>query len=70
METDLFPPVPLELLEELERRFPNRVPNITDSDRQVWVKVGQSAVVSFLRAQFEEQSQNLLEAKVTPDVYR
>lgn len=59
-----FPPVSLELLNALKERFPDQVPNVTDSDRTIWTKVGNVQVIRFLQEQFKEQTENILTPKV------
>lgn len=54
------PTVPLELLEELERRFPNQCASIDDCDRMIWMKAGRNDVVNFLRNQYERQNRNIM----------
>jgi hypothetical protein len=44
-----FPAVPLPLLEELEKRYPDRCPRPDASDREIWMAVGRAQVVLFLR---------------------
>jgi hypothetical protein len=61
MENNKFPLVPKELLEELEKRFPDRLPNWNEPIEQVRFKTGQVNVVRLLRHQFELQNQNILE---------
>jgi len=63
-----FPPVSRELIAALKQSFPDQVPNISDDDRKVWVKVGQVSVVRFLEKQLEEQEDNILNPKVINDV--
>ena len=58
-----MPPIPKALLEDLERRFPERCPSLKDSDREVWFKAGQRNVVAFLATQFLRQNENILETK-------
>jgi hypothetical protein len=52
--------VPESLLEELEARFPDQCPSKEDTDREVWIKVGQVEVIRFLRKQFAIQNRNLM----------
>ncbi len=53
-----FPQVPKELLEELERRFPDRVPEPVACPK---VAYGNVQVVRFLRSQFNQQQETILE---------
>lgn len=52
-----FPLVPLALLEELERRFPDRCPDPTTPDRQVWLAAGAVQVTRFLRQMYQLQNE-------------
>lgn len=45
-----IPDVPLEIVEYLDRVFPNSVPTLEMSDREVWASVGARTVVDHLRA--------------------
>lgn len=61
MDNNKFPVVSKELLEELEKRFPDRMPeNPIDQDQYV-LRQGRVEVVRFLRHQFNLQNQNILE---------
>ena len=51
-----FPPVPLALIEELERRFRDRIPDDVPTQSEVGVLVGQQQVVRFLRREFTKQN--------------
>lgn len=53
-----FPQVPKELLEELERRFPDRVPDPTACPK---VAYGNVLVVRLLRSKFNQQQETILE---------
>lgn len=44
-----LPPVDPKLIEWLEARYPNRVPDLADSEREVWAKVGEQRVISTLK---------------------
>lgn len=62
MDNFKFPPVSKELLAELERRFPDRVPdNPQEPLDNIRYKQGQIALIRFLRTQFELQNRNILE---------
>jgi hypothetical protein len=61
MDNLRFPPIPKELLEVLEKRFPDVSPEITDSLDLVRFKTGQVSVVRLLRHQFTLQNQSILE---------
>lgn len=44
------PFVSQEILEYLERMFPNQCPHIDDTDRQIWAAVGARNVIEHLRS--------------------
>lgn len=50
-----FPAVSLDLIEELERCFPDRCPTLDASDREIWAAVGKAQVVRFLRDMFNRR---------------
>ena len=57
-----FPEIPKSLLDELEKRFPNRIPTepkITEADFRMLQ--GQQQVIALLRHQFNLQNQTILE---------
>lgn len=53
-----FPPIPKALMERLEELYPNRVPSLKDTDREVWASVGAQAVLTKLRSEFTKQTTN------------
>lgn len=61
MDNQRFPVVPKELLEELEKRFPDRMPDHPMPHPDYLLRQGHSQVVRFLRHQFNLQNQNILE---------
>jgi len=58
-----FPVVTKELLEELERRFPDICPEIDLSVDEIRIRQGQVSVIRFLRSNFNLQNRNILENK-------
>lgn len=58
-----FPPIPKEVLEVLEERFPDICPEPTLSLDEIRIKQGQITVIRFLRSTFDFQNQNILENK-------
>ena len=50
-----FPHITKALLKELEERFPARSPALDWSDREIWYRAGQRAVVDFLKDRFSDQ---------------
>lgn len=54
------PPIPLALVEYLERTFPDRAAGEDDTVRSIRFRSGQVAVVRHLRAVYERQTRNVL----------
>ena len=48
-----FPHIPLDLLEALEKRFPDCIPDPNLVDRDIWIRVGHVLVVRFLRELYD-----------------
>tara|TARA_X000001382_G_scaffold10860_2_gene7439 strand:- start:1379 stop:1567 length:189 start_codon:yes stop_codon:yes gene_type:complete len=57
-----------ELIDYLEKQFPNKSPDLKDSDRQIWFKSGQSSVVTHLKKILNENENNILNKKVIGDI--
>lgn len=55
-----FPPVPKELVQALDERFPERSPDPEWSDREVWMRAGERRVVRFLLRKLQEQEEDTL----------
>ena len=53
-----------ELIDHLNKLFPNKVPDISENERQIWFKTGQASVVSYLKQLLEEQNNNLLDLTI------
>lgn len=62
-KTKRFPIVSKELLEELEKRFPDTMPDPNLSHQDILFKSGQVSVVRLLRSAFEAQTKNVLEIR-------
>lgn len=54
-ETRPVPPLSEELVKDLQERFPNRWPQLAETDREIWFKAGQRSVVEFLSKAHERQ---------------
>lgn len=54
--------IPLDLLEELEARYPVRRPRPGQSLEEIFEYSGQVSVVEFLRRSYEEQQSSALSA--------
>lgn len=57
---DQLPVIPQDLLEELDKRFPERCPEPSWSEREIWMRTGERRVVRFLKHVFEQQNSNIL----------
>tara|TARA_Y100001963_G_scaffold98213_1_gene135070 strand:- start:319 stop:522 length:204 start_codon:yes stop_codon:yes gene_type:complete len=55
------PVISAELLEWLDRQFPLQSPELTATERQIFLEVGQRSVVDHLKSIHLEQQDNLLE---------
>lgn len=45
--------IPITTLRALNRLFPDRCPNPSDTDRDIWMKVGARRVVEFILSEYE-----------------
>lgn len=61
MPKNTFPPIPSALLLELEKRFPDRMPETAESVDSIRVMQGSVKVIRFLRTQFDAQNKTVLE---------
>jgi hypothetical protein len=61
-----FPHIPEALVAALDKAFPLTSPTLSDTERAIFVRVGQRQVIEFLREQFRQQQDdwNALEANV------
>lgn len=57
-EESSSPRIPLDVLEWLEGLYPVRrcVPELTDDERAIWVRVGNLQVVERVRAEYSKQN--------------
>jgi len=58
------PPVSKVLCDWLEETYPNKVPTIEFTDREVWVAVGVQRVIRFLRKEEARQNDNIEPTRV------
>ena len=56
-----FPEVPKALLEQLEYLYPDRCPQVSSSEREVWLATGAVQVVRLLRHHYEKQNESILQ---------
>jgi hypothetical protein len=52
-------PIPPALLQELDERFPDRSPDLTWTEREVWFNAGRASVCGWLREQRKLQEESL-----------
>ena len=57
MDDDLFPPIDEALVNKLDELYPEKCPDITASDREIWMYAGARSMVRMLRAVYLEQQQ-------------
>ena len=56
-----LPPISKELLEGLDKLFPERTPDINMEMKEIYFRVGQRSVVRFLHEEKKQQSNNIME---------
>ena len=56
-EEIVLPALTQDLINKLDKLFPDKCAVLTDSDREIWLKVGQRKVVEFLQQTYDEQLQ-------------
>ena len=56
----MFPYTSEELLNELDKRFPEKSPTLDETYETLMWRGGQRSVIQFLRQQYEDQSQRQL----------
>lgn len=61
MKNKKFPNIPKDLLDELERRYPDRMPDLSASQDAIKISQGQISVIRFIRSQFDTQNKTILE---------
>jgi len=57
-----------ELIDYLEKQFPNISPDLNDNERQIWFKAGQSSVVSHLKKILNDKENNILKETIIGDI--
>jgi hypothetical protein len=56
--TDIkLPPISKDLIDTLETLFPDKCPDINDSDRKIWIDAGQQKIIKFMKHQFKLQQE-------------
>lgn len=55
-----FPPIPQDVLQALQRQFPERSPQPTETHADLMVRAGEARVVRYLQRVYDEQNENIL----------
>ncbi len=58
-----LPVIPKDLLDALDKLFPERSPPITMEYKEICFRSGQRSVINFLHEKHKQQSENVLEEK-------
>ena len=53
----VLPSLSKDLIDKLDKLYPDKCPLLTDDDRMVWFKVGQRSVINYLQQIYDEQLQ-------------
>jgi hypothetical protein len=59
----VLPSLSKSLIEKLDKLFPDKCPLLTDTDREIWFKVGQRSVINYLQQTYDEQLQDNIVTK-------
>ena len=57
-EEIVLPALSKDLIDKLDKLYPDKCPLLTDDDRLVWFKVGQLSVINYLQQIYVEQLQD------------
>lgn len=55
MKKRVIPPLSPSTVEWLDHAYPDRCPNPSDTDREIWMKAGERRLVSLLKTQLQKQ---------------
>ena len=64
MNDNKLPVIPAELLEALDKLFPEQSYSIGMNNEEYIFKGGQRSVIRFLQSKFEEQNSNILDREL------
>ena len=64
MANKLLPPITNELIAGLDAAFPQRHPDLSFSDKEIWYKAGQRFVVDYLIEEQKRQQETMLDQKL------
>lgn len=59
-EPDSLPPISKALVDALEERCPDKCPELTMSEKEIWFYAGQRQMVRLIKKAYEDQNQNIL----------
>ena len=54
----VLPALSKDLIDKLDKLYPDKCPLLTDEDRMVWYKSGQRSVINYLKNIYDEQLQD------------
>ena len=60
---DEFPPISQNLIEELNKLFPEISADLKWSEKEVWFRSGQRSIVRFLNSHYIKQNEKIMEKK-------
>ena len=60
IENESFPPISKALVTALEERCPEKCPELTMTEKEIWFYAGQRQIVRLIKKAYEEQNENIL----------
>ena len=54
----VLPALSKDLIDKLDKLYPDKCPLLTDDDRMIWYKSGQRSVINYLQQIYDEQLQD------------
>ena len=54
----VLPALSKDLIDKLDKLYPDKCPLLTDGERMVWYKSGQRSVINYLKNIYDEQLQD------------
>lgn len=63
-QEERFPPIPKDLLDELNKRFPEKTPSLSMSIDEIREYGGKRAVVRFLNEQYARQNETVINQEI------
>ena len=59
----VLPALSKDLIDKLDKLYPDKCPLLTDDDRMIWFKSGQRSVINYLQQIYDEQLQDNIVTK-------